>query len=888
MKKIYRLLAILIAMVLVAGTLPEVSVSAATTVSVKAPKKALFVGGCTGTKASGKKAGYKSTLKVKSLLTGFDADTMTVKLSTSDKKIASVSNKTAKVKAVGVGTATITVKIYNKTNTKKAISTGSFDVTVKRNAKDADLTYKGITNGETYTVGQSLTVTLPKGTDTDKRRLTAVSKNVTVKSKGSNKWTVKIDAEGPIELKAEAYMSSSYKGATASKTIKATAESEDKPLVIGVEQKSLKSFVISGLQEEIEKEDIELYTLTGSDIKSSKNAYLNTVTYDDKTKTATVTTFSDLEGGVVYYVEVDGSVANFTAAKSTLEDVKKIELEVTEVKVNTGTPLTFKYFDAKGIDITSKVKSLVNATNLVIEITPFTDDAYIVGHDIYINSVDKSVGIKATLTTGFNLTTNEPIYVYGTGAVKSFQDKLDNNQNLFAITPDDGVYMTKKDAQDKLTVKIDDDVTLEALFAFTDKSYKTFNETNYAISSSNPSVLMIGSKSSTGGWVLKPVNVGDTTILISEGPVYDDTKIVASVAVKVMAARKAYKFDVKQSKTNLNINGMVTDYLYFTATAFDQYGDKIDGATFTIEEDANSQTATGTFSGLGFLFGACTIYNSSFTPSGNGGNHVIVSITCDNIENCAPQRFSIVVKDVAPTTAEKIYVPNNTKMTVDGDTTIDTMLKTGAQPNDPTQVGAEYTSEGFYVTDSIGDKLVIDPLKNQSTLTASYLGVAQDQYYPYFTLSYNGKIIDPDDPAYASLISYDSHCVEFKPFKIGAKLPKGKYTVTVYRLLVKDNGSAVVKLGSQDITVIDSTPDTYFTQIATEATGSLPGVLGSCFKLYYEGADVTSNIVSADYKGPDSNTGAVYVYSIKVGGLSNIPYGSFTVDIPIEALVYIK
>ncbi|MBQ9882763.1 MAG: Ig-like domain-containing protein, partial [Synergistes sp.] len=180
MKRIFKFLAVLLAMVLVAGSVPARSVSAASTVSVKAPKKAIFVGGCTGTKASGKKANYKSTLKVKSLLTGFDADNMTLKLTSSDKKIASVSNKTYKVKAVAPGTATITVKVYKKTDKKTPIVTSSFEVTVKKNASDADLTYKGITDGATYTVGQKLTVQLPKGTDTDKRRLTSANDNAAV------------------------------------------------------------------------------------------------------------------------------------------------------------------------------------------------------------------------------------------------------------------------------------------------------------------------------------------------------------------------------------------------------------------------------------------------------------------------------------------------------------------------------------------------------------------------------------------------------------------------------------------------------------------------------------------------------------------------------------
>ncbi len=895
MKRFFKLLAVLLAMVLVAGALPERSVSAATTVSVKAPSKAIFVGGCTGTKASGKKASYKSTLKVKSLLTGFDADTMTLKLTTSDKKIASVSNKTYKVKAVAPGTATITVKVYNKTDKKKPITTSSFEVTVKKNASASDLTYKGITAGETYTVGQSLTVSLPKGTDTDKRRLTSANDNATVKSAGTNKWTVKIVKEGAIELLAEAYMSSSYKGATASKTIKATAESEDKPLVIGVEQKSLKSFVITGLQDEIEKEDIKFYTISGADIKTGREAYINEVKYNAKTGEATVTTFtdSDLVGGTVYYVEVDGSVAKFTAASASLADVKKLELETTEVKVNTSTTLSFKYYNGDGIDITGKVKSLVNATNLVVELVPAADDAYMIGQEIMINSADKTYGIKATLTTGVDTKTNELIKVIGSGAVKSYQDKIDNSQNLYAIVVDDGVYMAKKDAQTALTIKLGDTANvLEALFYNTDKTYKTFAETGYAISSTNPAVLMIGAKSSTNGYVLNPVNVGDTAILISEGPTFDANKVVATVPVKVMAARKATTFTVTQSKTDLNTNSLVGDYITFTATAFDQYLEKIDGATFKIEQDENSKVATGTFSGFSFYTDSCTIDGSSFTSSGKGGNHVTFSITCNEIENCAARPFTVYVKDVAPTDVSTLWVPSNTKMSVIGEETLDTMLKNGVQDNKGASVSATFVKNvdgrEYYVGEAIGTPLKLDPTKNASTLTAAYLGVTKDQSYLYFTVQLDGKIIDPLDSAYSGLITVGSNDIEIKPFKMGGKLAKGTYTVTVYKLIPKDNGSAVITLGTKQIRVVESEADTTFSKIATEASGSLPAILGSCFKLYYEGTDVTANINTADYTGPDSNSGAVYVRSITVGGLYSSAYGSFTAQIPVNELVYIK
>ena len=57
---------------------------------------------------------------------------------------------------------------------------------------------------------------------------------------------------------------------------------------------------------------------------------------------------------------------------------------------------------------------------------------------------------------------------------------MDNTKNLFTVTTDDGVYMTKKEAQEKLTVKIDDTASLEALFYFTDGSWLSETGEYYA------------------------------------------------------------------------------------------------------------------------------------------------------------------------------------------------------------------------------------------------------------------------------------------------------------------------------------------------------------------------------------------------------------------------
>ena len=91
MKKAVKLLAAVLALVLVIGAIP---VQAASTISFKKSSKILYLGGCIGKKANGKKAKYYSFLKVKNNLKGFNSKTMDIKLESEDTSVCTVSNKT--------------------------------------------------------------------------------------------------------------------------------------------------------------------------------------------------------------------------------------------------------------------------------------------------------------------------------------------------------------------------------------------------------------------------------------------------------------------------------------------------------------------------------------------------------------------------------------------------------------------------------------------------------------------------------------------------------------------------------------------------------------------------------------------------------------------------
>nr|MCR5726673.1 hypothetical protein [Lachnospiraceae bacterium] len=108
MKKVTKLLAVLLALVLVIGAIP---VSAASTdVKLKKEKKTLYLGGCKGTKSNGKKAKFYEYLNVKKIVENYDSKTMEFVLEVNEDKgklntgEVTTNNSKGRITAKAVGT----------------------------------------------------------------------------------------------------------------------------------------------------------------------------------------------------------------------------------------------------------------------------------------------------------------------------------------------------------------------------------------------------------------------------------------------------------------------------------------------------------------------------------------------------------------------------------------------------------------------------------------------------------------------------------------------------------------------------------------------------------------------------------------------------------------
>ncbi len=214
MRKFLKSLAILLALILTIGVVPESASAASSPVLSMADDKILYLDGAKGVKESGGSVcGISYKKKVSNMIVGYDFDKMSVSLKSSDTDIVRISKKEYIV-AESIGKATVTVTVYNEN--KKKIFKKDLLVNVKKNADR--VLYEGIKDNDVVRVGQILEIALPtNGKDTDHRELIADKPELVeiTPMEAINTWSVKFLKTGDVTFTGRAYQSSIYTGTTA-------------------------------------------------------------------------------------------------------------------------------------------------------------------------------------------------------------------------------------------------------------------------------------------------------------------------------------------------------------------------------------------------------------------------------------------------------------------------------------------------------------------------------------------------------------------------------------------------------------------------------------------------------------------------------------------------
>lgn len=221
MSKFLKSLAILLALILTIGVVPESASAASDPVLSMADDKILYLDGSKGVKESdGSTCSVSYKKKVTNMIIGYDFDKMSVSLKSSDTDIVRISKKEYIV-AESVGKATVTVTVYNAN--KKKIFKHDLLVNVKKNADR--VLYEGIKDNDVVRVGQTLEISLPTNDkDTDRRELLADKPELVeiTPMEAANTWSVKFLTPGDVTFTGRAYQSSIYTGTTAQVQFKAS------------------------------------------------------------------------------------------------------------------------------------------------------------------------------------------------------------------------------------------------------------------------------------------------------------------------------------------------------------------------------------------------------------------------------------------------------------------------------------------------------------------------------------------------------------------------------------------------------------------------------------------------------------------------------------------
>lgn len=888
MKKVVKFLAVVLALTLIIGTIPA---AAATNLSLTKTSKTIFVGGCKGSKANGKKANFYGVVSVAKFVKNFDSKKMDIKLTTSDKSVCTVNNSKDRITAKGMGTANVTVKVVDKA-TQKSLMSKTMKITVKKNASKASFKVDGIEDGDEFKAGTTIKVDMPRnGLDTDMRGLSCKTYGVTMKRDNTTgtTWTVTFDKAGTYDIKAYAYQSETYQGATMSKDITVTVtESDEKkpeatptpvpteepkateapkptetPLGQGtIAQTTLDSFTLTFAETPVkaEKADFQVYTkVANSDVKINYSS-INEVKIADKS--ITVSMLSSFTGGVDYFVDFKGQTYSFKAASSDVKSITTMEIVTKEVLVKTVSPIEIKYYNSIGIDITKAVKDFVIP---VVSCETATTDSFATGTNVYIQTVGKPYTFKASITV-------EGKTITATQAISAYEPKYSGC--IWTIAPDDGIYMKKDDARVNYFTKDDTNATLEVLFTYTDGSVKTIAEVGISkVYIANETIFMKASDALSGGYKLIANNTGKSAVIF-----YDlQGNPLDSIEIEVKPERTPAKIALTANKNVLNVNSAVGDSIKLSAKVYDQYDAEMKDQLITIEQTDATKTITGNVVFAPFVSGETIIAGSSVGLNTGVTNGVIQAIVkCGNVS----QTYGFTVGNYDKATLWTLTVD-----TTDAALLLNSTVKPGNNPAPKYTFGVQGIVPGngsqFTVTK---ENLVFFPGKMPNAqLKSADLGVADGTTIYLVTVQKDGSYLSVL-PAQIKLSATDLQFCAFTTAAEG-KLASGKYIVTAYAVKAGTPFSEVNPIGVKEITVYDEqTPVTYKKDKDKTVFTSAVDIVRDCYTFFYAGTAIDDTaIIDAEMTTTTSATS--YFLQKAYVLFNNVEFGDYRQVVDISDTV---
>ena len=873
---IYRFLAVIFVVAsLAAFTLkvPAAAKESSGTVSeglsLKEEQKVLYLGGCTGKKADGKKAKYYSSVSVRKLIDGFSTKKYDIVLKSSDEQIASVDSKKDRIYAQGVGETYVSVTVKEKkTEKKKTVFKTKLQITVKKNADPLNFIVEGISDGQILYEGDSLIVDFP-GDYTDIRKVVCEEEGVSVKPiKDGNSFSIIFDETGEYTVSAFTYQSKKYNGYTAYAEFDIVVKEREAE----IRQISAESIEIIGgpVDEDMTAEALSVYEVSGDiDVFFS---YASKLELADDSR-AVLTLFRPLESEKKYELAFDGLRFPFTSAACTVQDVADFTIAEDSIRAGEESKLSFMYYNKKKIDITAAVASELDSKVKVRIKDPDFLDGYLSGRMLYLIKGGISVELTAKLEADTDQDGKPDISLETEKTIVSSEKKGSQftGNVLYTLAKDDGKYLT---VGDKCTdsAPLGDSVIFEALLEMDDGSYKNLKQAGVTkIIAGNPEILMMGSEIKAGGYSLILNSPGESGVVLYKGD-----ELICSCKITVLPERKPDTLKVEPTKQLLNTNEYVEDYILIKADLYDQYGDIVEGAKFDITQTEQSKRNPGEAVFSQISDGRFLVYGYD-CPSTAEQRKIGAVVSSGNLS----QEIGFYIRNVEYDDKKTDY---SYGIKLDGSKFIDTAFSLVREAPKSTFVNIEIKDNGYYVGEGIGYFFEEQPTPINGA--EYYGGKAGENFYGI-------SILYTDDKGNKRYLTEDEPCVlasyldfEFCPYTYMEKLPSGTYEVTAYSIELTDSVSRIKKCDSVVIRVIDSDPEIEVEQLiqsySEKPKDGWENTISEYFSFKFEGEDISEYISKVDCV--ESSSGSVFVKSVEFA-IPDPDYGIYTKTALVERLI---
>lgn len=897
MKKLFKHLAIVLALALVIGLVPARTAEAAD-YSLKFKNKYLYVGAKGETAHGVDSVGNLPAKPIKrslkfggGVIDGLkDGDVVTFK--SADRAVARGSKKYQRVFAIGVGETDVAVKVNGE-------EIGSMHFIVKQNAKSL-----AIDAASEVGIGDiDINVKVEPATATDIISLVIPEeyKDIAVVKEGT---TITTKKPGTFKIQAVAQQNDSTLTGYHVKSEEVELQAAVK--VISAKQKSANEVIFefdNDMTDIVDAKDFKVYykPVNGADVTTA----VEKVTVQDDPKKVVVKLWNNFLEGTEYFVEYSGQVSTFTTAKLGIANAASIrfnELEITKGKV---TEYDITVLDANGVELPDDMLNYVSCSGTS------TDKIQIGDKTILFDEAGLQANVTATFDAWYedsegnakqNTFKNAGLFksvdVTPVTLSKYYWTFAD-----FAETPDaepddyaDANHLVAVDDEEQwaslfnLLLVFSDGSTLAGAPKYDGSSFELVAaegdtaDDNFASTIAPYISLEIADPKTAEieNGIVKAVNVGTTQILVKL-TTQDAPILVIPIDVKAKAVPTTMKITAENDKVKLNTNSAVfNDMVVFEVEVKDQYDRPYYGADMAVEKGSSTETVAFTDAaamdptdeeGLSYAtfdsrhadpdYGTLTgkgVMVLKFTASDRGKTitNTTKSITCKFADGAAA--------------SYKLYL---------GTDTVDQVLGAARKPTHK----AYRTDVCLYPLDSQGFVLA-DPTATAVDLfdEAAILAATGETFA--FKAYVGGTEVTPK-AGYAKQYVEDGY---FNSVRLKAvddpieKLDAKTATIKLYKIVVDvKNGVNYIKsqtsIDTRTVTIKNSQPGITVKKLADKIADTNPATIAGAFKVTYRGADVAADFESAIGTKSVYVKNAFYVEpSVAVDGTN----GSLVIDAPVN------